>query len=179
MQTIFEWEFRNGDVQKILKSVLESHGREIENMDFINELLAGVLERLEEIRNIVAEVAPEWPLDQIAPVDRVVLYIGIYELGWGDQESVPPAVAINEAIELAKDYGGENSGKFINGALSTALKAIKKGRGEIVGNEDVVGGAKSDSKAKDQCDVEDICGSDCVIDVKDTKAKKSSKKSKK
>lgn len=126
MQTLFEWEFRPGDVQAILNHVLDSHGRKIENLEFINHLLAGVLEHLEEIRAFVQEVAPEWPLDQIAPVDRIVLYMGIYELKWGDQESVPPAVAINEAIELAKDYGGENSGKFVNGALSTVLKKIGK-----------------------------------------------------
>ena len=124
MQTLFEWEFRRSDVQPILEHVLESHGRKIENREFIEHLLAGVLEHLEEIRAVVQSVAPEWPLDQIAPVDRIVLYMGIYELKWGDQESVPPAVAINEAIELAKDYGGENSGKFVNGALSTVLKQM-------------------------------------------------------
>ncbi|OGC82764.1 MAG: transcription antitermination factor NusB [Candidatus Abawacabacteria bacterium RIFCSPHIGHO2_01_FULL_46_8] len=135
MQTLFEWEFRHGDVKEILQRVLESHGRKVENLDFINELLAGVIEHLEEIRKIVGEAAPEWPIDQIAPVDRVVLYLGVYELKWGNQDSVPVAVAINESIELAKDYGGENSGKFVNGALSTILKALRRERGEIIEDE--------------------------------------------
>src|SRR3990167_4848550 len=82
------------------------------------------MERLEKINEIIEKCAPEWPLEQITIVDRNVLRIGIYELLWGNREEVPPKVAINEAIELAKNFGGESSGKFINGVLGTIYREI-------------------------------------------------------
>ena len=127
MQTLFEWEFRGGDLEKTLMHNLKTHEGRFSNIDFVKDILSGVTKRLDDIRDVLAKVAPEWPLDQIAPVDRAVLYLGIYELIYGDTDAVPPAVAINEAIEIAKDYGGENSGRFVNGALSSVLKLIESG----------------------------------------------------
>lgn len=72
----------------------------------------------------MVKAAPEWPLDKIAPVDRNVLRIGLYELLFGDKSAVPPKVAVNEAIELAKSFGGETSGKFVNGVLGTVYRDI-------------------------------------------------------
>jgi N utilization substance protein B len=81
---------------------------------------------LSELNKIIEKAAPEWPLDKITIVDRNVLRIGLFELMYADKESVPPKVAINEAIELAKSFGGESSGKFINGVLGTVFKEVKK-----------------------------------------------------
>jgi N utilization substance protein B len=80
--------------------------------------------RLPEIDKIIEKVAPQWPIDQIAMVDRAVLRLGIYELLFGNREEVPPKVAINEAIELAKTFGGDTSGKFVNGVLGTIYREI-------------------------------------------------------
>ena len=87
-------------------------------------MIKGVLENREKINEIIIKTAPEWPLEQINLVDRNVLRIGIYELLLGKREEVPPKVAINEAIELAKSFGGETSGKFVNGVLGTIYRAI-------------------------------------------------------
>jgi N utilization substance protein B len=84
----------------------------------------GVHEKLEELNRIIEKTAPEWPIDQIAAIDRNVIRLGLLELLFGNREEVPPKVAINEAIELAKTFGGESSGKFINGVLGTIYKEI-------------------------------------------------------
>jgi N utilization substance protein B len=89
---------------------------------FTRELIKGVAEHLPEIDEIIVRTAPEWPLDQISSVDRSVLRLGIYELEF--LKEVPPKVAINEAVELAKTFGGETSGKFVNGVLGTLFKKL-------------------------------------------------------
>ena len=91
---------------------------------FVKELINGVLKNKEKIDEIIVKTAPEWPLEQINLIDRNVLRIGIFELLFGKREEVPPKVAINEAIELAKSFGGETSGKFVNGVLGTIYRAI-------------------------------------------------------
>jgi len=127
MQTLYEWDFNNRDdskIDEILERNLEEFGPGLEDSQFVRSLLQGILENKEKIDEIIVKTAPEWPLEQINLVDRNVLRIGIYELLLGNREEVPPKVAINEAIELAKSFGGETSGKFVNGVLGTIYRAI-------------------------------------------------------
>jgi 8-oxo-dGTP pyrophosphatase MutT (NUDIX family) len=98
----------------------------------MQELLKGVLERTGDLDLVITKAAPEWPLERIAPVDRNVLRLGLYELLFADREKVPAKVAINEAIELAKSYGGENSGRFVNGVLGAVYKELgEPGKDEV------------------------------------------------
>ncbi len=127
VQTLYEWDFDNCDNAKI-DAILERNIMEfapgIEDDQFARDLIKGILENQEKINEIITKTAPEWPLEQINLIDRNVLRIGIYELLLGKREEVPPKVAINEAIELAKSFGGETSGKFVNGVLGTIYRAI-------------------------------------------------------
>jgi N utilization substance protein B len=94
------------------------------DMAFAESLLKNVIAKKEETDAVMIKAAPEWPLDKIAPIDRNVLRIGLYELLFGDKAEVPPKVAMNEAIELAKSYGGDSSGKFVSGVLGTVYRDI-------------------------------------------------------
>jgi N utilization substance protein B len=126
LQTLYEEEFRRecNDAGFVLADVLERniarYAQMVDDRDFIARLVAGVDAKQSELDAILQPIAPEWPLDQIARMDRIVLRMGAYELLFGDD--VPPKVVINEAVELAKAFGGENSSKFINGVLGTVLK---------------------------------------------------------
>lgn len=126
LQTLYEEEFRRdaGDADFELEDVLSRnisrYAEMVDDVDFIRELVRGVLQRREELDGILQPVAPEWPIDQIARMDRVVLRMGLYELL--HDKDVPPKVVINEAVELAKAFGGENSSKFVNGVLGTVLR---------------------------------------------------------
>ena len=100
-------------------------GLESTNQDFVKSLAAGVKQHLSHIDKIIEKAAPEWPLDQITIIDRNVLRLGLYELLYGNKDEVPPKVAINEAIELAKNFSGESSGKFINGVLGTVYRELE------------------------------------------------------
>ena len=127
LQTLYEWDFNEGknkNVAELLERNTEEFGPGIENDLFVKELINGVLKNKEKIGEIIVKTAPEWPLEQINLIDRNVLRIGIFELLFGKREEVPPKVAINEAIELAKSFGGETSGKFVNGVLGTIYRAI-------------------------------------------------------
>ena len=128
MQSLYEWDFsgEKSDLEKIIERNIEEFGPGLEDKSFTWQLVTGVVANLKEIDEIIAKAAPQWPLEQISIIDRNVLRIGIYELLYGDKAAVPPKVAINEAIELAKSFGGENSGKFINGVLGTVYKEIEK-----------------------------------------------------
>jgi len=129
LQSLYEWDFRNEknlDIEKILEKDINEFGQGINEQEFMKKLAKGVLEHKEMIDKIIEKSAPEWPLAQITIVDRNVLRIGIYELLFGDKKEVPPKVAINEAIELAKSYGGESSGRFINGVLGTIYREMEK-----------------------------------------------------
>ena len=128
MQSLYEWDFsgEKSDLEKIIERNIEEFGPGLEDKSFTWQLVTGVVANLKEIDEIIAKAAPQWPLEQISIVDRNVLRIGIYELLYGDKAAVPPKVAINEAIELAKSFGGENSGKFTNGVLGTVYKEIEK-----------------------------------------------------
>ncbi len=127
MQTLYEWDFKGGKISKIeeiLERNIEEFAPGLEDDKFARDLIKGVLENRKKIDEIIAKTAPEWPLEQISLVDRNVLRLGIYELLFGNRTEVPPKVAINEAIELAKSFGGETSGKFVNGVLGTIYRAI-------------------------------------------------------
>jgi len=128
MQSLYEWDFldKKSDLEKIIERNIEEFGPGLEDESFIWQLVTGVVEHLKEINEIISKAAPQWPISQISIVDRNVLRIGIYELLFGDKVAVPPKVAINEAIELAKSFGGDNSGKFTNGVLGTVYKEIEK-----------------------------------------------------
>ena len=127
MQSLYEWDFSGKKPDK-LKDIIEKNVKEfgpgLEDSSFVWQLVDGVVKNLKQIDKIIEKAAPEWPINQITVVDRNVLRIGLYELLYGNKEEVPPKVAINEAIELAKNFGGESSGKFINGVLGTVFKEI-------------------------------------------------------
>ena len=123
LQSLYEWDF-NGKKQGALESITEKNltnlAPGLAESDFVVKLTKGVEEKQEEIDKTIQGYAPEWPLDQITTVDRNVLRIGIYELTL--DTTIPPKVAINEAIELAKSFGGASSGKFVNGVLGSIYK---------------------------------------------------------
>ncbi len=130
LQSFFEWDFygQKMDLTKILERNMERFGSDVDEPEFAWRIAKGVIEHLGEIDKVIEKAAPDWPIDQIALVDRNVLRIGLYELMYADKEEVPPKVAINEAIELVKNYGGLNSPKFINGVLGTVYREIEKAK---------------------------------------------------
>jgi N utilization substance protein B len=128
LQTLYEQDFRREsgdasfDLDSVLKRNITRYESTVDDVFFIEELVKGVASHEAELDDMLRPLAPEWPIEQIARMDRVVLRIGIYELKYG--KDVPPKVVINEAVELAKAFGGDNSSKFINGVLGTALKKL-------------------------------------------------------
>jgi len=128
MQSLYEWDFsgKKLDLKKIVEKNIKEFGPGLEDEGFVWQLVTGVVERLSELDKIIEKAAPEWPIEQITIIDRNVLRIGLYELLFSKKEEVPPKVAINEAIELAKSFGGESSGKFINGVLGTVFKEVEE-----------------------------------------------------
>ncbi len=127
LQSLFEWDFRD-KTDSILAEAIVRDAAEFApgngDVSFMQELGKGVLSKRPEIDTIITKAAPDWPLDKISIVDRNVLRIGLYELLFADREEVPAKVAINEAIELAKSFGGDNSGKFVNGVLGSVYKEL-------------------------------------------------------
>ncbi len=128
MQSLYEWDFydKKNDLEKIVEKNIEEFGPGLEDKSLIWKIIAGVVDHAKQLDAIIEKAAPEWPINQITIVDRNVLRIGLYELLYSDKEEVPPKVAINEAIELAKSFGGESSGKFINGVLGTVFKELEQ-----------------------------------------------------
>jgi len=127
MQSLFEWDFSGQDKSKInsiIKRNVEQFAPGLEDSVFVETLIKGVIKKQKKIDSIIEKAAPEWPLDQIAAVDRNVLRIGLFELLFGNKKEVPNKVAINEAIELAKTFGGDSSGKFVNGVLGTVYREM-------------------------------------------------------
>ncbi len=122
VQTLYQWDFngKSDDINEVLRTNKESFAPEFDDQGFIEHLTKGVLEHVADIDAQIIKFAPEWPLDQITIVDRNVLRLGIFELRYDDK--IPAKVAINEAIELAKAFGGESSGKFVNGVLGAVYK---------------------------------------------------------
>jgi N utilization substance protein B len=131
-------------LDEITKVNVKQFAPGLEDPKFIYDLIRGVTDHIREIDEIITKTAPEWPLEQITVIDRNILRIGIYELKFGHE--VPPKVAINEAVELGKAFGGESSGKFVNGVLGTLYKdlpeAEKEARGKTEGEGNVKGNKK-------------------------------------
>lgn len=128
LQTLYERDFRleagdnSFDLDEVLQRNIARYKSTLDDVDFVADLVKGVIDRIPELDAELGPLAPEWPLDQIARMDRVMLRMGLYELRFGD--NIPPKVVINEAVELAKAFGSDNSSKFVNGVLGTALKNI-------------------------------------------------------
>ncbi|HSX47392.1 MAG TPA: transcription antitermination factor NusB [Patescibacteria group bacterium] len=127
LQTLYEEELRQESSDKsfklddVLKRNINRYAKTLEDTDFVKSLVKGVSSQANKLDEMLQPVAPEWPINQIARMDRLILRIGLYELE--NEAEVPPKVVINEAVELAKAFGGENSSKFINGVLGTLLRA--------------------------------------------------------
>jgi N utilization substance protein B len=128
LQTLYEQDFRRDaddesfDLEEVLQRNITRYAEMVDDIDFVRALVAGVTQQAEALDKTLQPIAPEWPIDQIARMDRAILRIGLYELQ--NEADVPPKVVINEAVELAKAFGGENSSKFVNGVLGTALRNI-------------------------------------------------------
>jgi N utilization substance protein B len=128
MQSLYEWDFYNKlkqSLEEIAERNLKDFGPGLEDQSLVWELVSGIQKHLPEIDKIIETSAPEWPIAQIPIIDRNILRIGLYELLYSDKEQVPPKVAINEAIELAKTFSGKISGKFVNGVLGTVYKQLE------------------------------------------------------
>jgi len=127
MQSLFEWDF-NGQPTAGLPAIVEHNLKEfgsgLDDKEFTRKTIDGVIENLAKADKLIASYAPEWPIEQITIIDRNILRIGVYELKFN--KDIPPKVAINEAIELAKSYGGPSSGKFVNGVLGSMYKDLEK-----------------------------------------------------
>lgn len=129
MQSLYEWDFygkKEGSLQTVIERNIKDFGPGLEDLTFVRELSDGVLKNIEALDKIIEKAAPEWPITQISLIDRNVLRIGLYELLYENKDEVPPKVAINEAIELAKTFSGPTSGKFINGVLGTVYKQLEE-----------------------------------------------------
>ena len=127
LQTLYEWDFRKFPRDRatmLLKRNIEEFASGLTDAAFLGELLSNILSKQKDLDSIIEKAAPDWPLDRIGAVDRNVLRLGLFELLFADKTEVPAKVAINEAIELAKTFGGENSGKFVNGVLGSVYKEI-------------------------------------------------------
>jgi len=138
LQTLFEWDFAANTTdtpEEMLERNIEEFGPGLDDSMFMSDLLGGIVKKKAIIDEIIEKAAPDWPLEKISIVDRNILRIGLYELLFGDRAQVPPKVAINEAIELAKSFGGENSSKFINGVLGGVYKEIGEPGKDDVGKK--------------------------------------------
>lgn len=127
MQVLFLWDFHGKqqvDMDEVIGGVFKNFAPSFNDQGFALHLVKGVMDNIKEIDKLIIKYATEWPLDQITMVDRNVLRIGIYELVFDDD--IPAKVAINEAIEIAKAFGSESSGKFVNGVLGAVFKDIQK-----------------------------------------------------
>ncbi len=129
MQSLYEWDFygkKEDSLQTIIERNIKDFGPGLEDLEFVRQLAEGVAKHLKDVDKIIEKAAPEWPISQIPLVDRNVLRIGLFELLYSNKEEVPPKVAINEAIELAKNFSGRTSGKFVNGVLGTVFKQLSE-----------------------------------------------------
>ncbi len=138
LQTLFEWDFgmeKEVTPEEMLERNIEEFGPGLNDSHFMSDLFVGVVKKKTIIDEIIEKAAPDWPIDKISVVDRNILRIGLYELLFGDRAQVPPKVAINEAIELAKSFGGENSSRFINGVLGGVYKELGEPGKDDTGNK--------------------------------------------
>ena len=146
LQTLFEWDtsrLSDEDAAAALQRNVEEFGGDDTDRPFMESLQQGVLAKRADLDLVITKAAPDWPLERIAPVDRNILRIGLYELLFADRTQVPAKVAINEAIELAKVFGGDSSGRFVNGVLGAVYKELgepgkdEKGKKDRVRREDL------------------------------------------
>src|ERR1700722_2040270 len=128
LQSLYEWDFygQKKDITEILERNMAEFAPGVDEPEFGWRIMQGVAEHFKEIDNIIRKAAPEWPLEKIAIIDRNILRIGLYELLFANPDEVPPKVAINESIELAKNYGGPNAARFINGVLGTIYREMNQ-----------------------------------------------------
>ena len=132
LQTLYEYEFRaqsgdeTADARQILSRNLERYESAIDDTQFVQAIVDGVLAEQKDIDEKIQPIAPDWPIEQIARIDRAILRLGLFEL-LHKADVVPPKVAINEAVELAKAFGSDNSSKFVNGVLGTAYRTLVEG----------------------------------------------------
>ena len=129
MQSLYEWDFygkKKDSLDIIIERNINDFGPGLENPNFVIELADGVVKHFKSLDKIIEKAAPEWPISQIPLVDRNILRIGLFELLYSNKNEVPPKVAINEAIELAKTFSGKTSGKFVNGVLGTVYKQLSE-----------------------------------------------------
>jgi len=127
MQTLFLWDFNGcqaGDLTDVVEKNVEHFAPNLDDHSFTYDIVKGVINNVKEINQYIIRYATEWPLEQITIVDRNILRIGVYELIYNQE--IPAKVAINEAIEIAKTFGGESSGKFVNGVLGAIYKDMEK-----------------------------------------------------
>lgn len=127
MQALFEWDFNGKDkknIDEIIKRSVREFGPGMKDDYFVRALVENTIGNLDKIDPLIKKCAPEWPLDQVTIIDRNILRLGIYELLFENYDEVPPKVAINEAIELAKSFGGDSSGRFVNGVLGTIYREL-------------------------------------------------------
>ena len=145
MQTLYQWDFNGKPTPKVPGFIafnLQDFAPDFDDKGFISELISNVIAKIDRIDEIIVKYAPDWPIEQITNIDRNVLRIGIYELKFSDV--IPSRVAINEAIELAKTFGGESSGRFVNGVLGAVYKdALAAGEEKEIDKAE-----KSSSKAE-------------------------------
>jgi N utilization substance protein B len=124
MQTLYEWDFRpDSNIDEIKQRNIDNYHEDADT-EFIDQTIKGVQDSVKESDELIVKAAPEWPLEQISTVDKTILRIAVYEILHSDE--VPPKVAINEAVELGKTFGSENSSKFINGVLGTIYRNSDK-----------------------------------------------------
>ncbi len=138
LQTMFEWDLNAIDRKEIVEVLdrnIEEFAPNKTDRPFMEKLLDGVLGKQPELDLVIEKAAPEWPIDRISPVDRNILRLGLFELLFADRGEVPAKVAINEAIELAKQFGGENSSRFVNGVLGAVYKEIGEPGKEEIGRK--------------------------------------------
>ncbi len=133
LQTLYEYDFRKDcndtdlSLREILDRNLERYDKSLDDKPFVTSLVEGVSAIADKLDALIQPIAPEWPIDQIARVDRTILRMAVYELT-ETSDDVPPKVVINEAVELAKAFGSDNSSKFVNGVLGTAYRTLIEGQ---------------------------------------------------
>jgi len=147
LQSLYEWDFygKKTNLLEIVERNMEEFAPGIDEPEFVYKIVNGVISHIDDIDGVITKTAPEWPLDQIGVIDRNVLRIGLYELFYAERAEVPANVAINEAIELGKTFGGGASGKFVNGVLGTVFRQMSE----------LEGGEQSDVVATDEVDSND------------------------
>ncbi len=123
MQSLYEWDFRGGslEIEEIVQRNLREFVKDLDEV-YVRRVVDGVIAKADEIDALIAAAAPEWPLEQIAKIDKNVIRVAVFEMLFDESEDVPPRVSINEAVEVAKSFGSESSSKFVNGVLGSIYR---------------------------------------------------------